>query len=324
LAVAAPIGPAQAQQPFTEINFGILSTESTQNLKPRYLPLIADMEKAIGTKVNAYFAPDYAGIIEAMRFSKVQVAWLGNASAIIAVDRASAEVFAQNLAPDGGDGYFSTIVVHKDSPIKDFNDLLKSPGKYSFSNGDPNSTSGNLVPSYYAWALNGIDIKKHFTRVVAANHETNALSVASRQVDLATVSSEAIERLEGTYPEKHKEIRVIWRSPTIPLDPIVWRTDLPAPMKEKIKTFMTGYGSPQPGKPEAELKREKDVMANLQSGSFRASTNKQLIPLRQIGLFRDKIRIEADDKMPASEKAAKIQEIDSKLQQLERDLKVGS
>ena len=249
--LAASAAAAQTPQAVTEINFGILSTESTSNLKPRYLPLVADMEKAVGMKVNAYFAPDYAGIIEAMRFNKVQVAWFGNASAIIAVERASGEVFAQNLAPDGGDGYFSTIVVHKDSPIKDFNDLLKSPGKYSFSNGDPNSTSGNLVPSYYAWALNNVDLKKHFTRVIAANHETNALAVANRQVDLATVSSEAIDRLEGTYPEKHKLLRVVWRSPTIPLDPIVWRTDLPAATKEKIRSFFVGYGSPQPGKSDA-------------------------------------------------------------------------
>ena len=65
-------------------------------------------------------------------------------------------------------------------------------------------------------------------------------------------------------------------------------------------------------------------MFNLQSGSFRASSNKQLIPLRQIGLFRDKLRLEADDKMPAAEKAAKIQEIDAKLRQLEKDAAVGS
>jgi phosphonate transport system substrate-binding protein len=148
--------------------------------------------------------------------------------------------------------------------------------------------------------------------------------VANRQVDLATVSSEAIDRLEGTYPEKHKLLRVVWRSPTIPLDPIVWRTDLPAATKEKIRSFFVGYGSPQPGKSDAELKREKDVMFNLQSGSFRASSNKQLIPLRQIGLFRDKLRLEADDKMPAAEKAAKIQEIDAKLRQLEKDAAVGS
>ena len=57
-----------------DINFGIISTESTQNLKQDWEPLIKDMEKQTGMKVTAFFAPDYAGIIEGMRFNKVQVA----------------------------------------------------------------------------------------------------------------------------------------------------------------------------------------------------------------------------------------------------------
>jgi phosphonate transport system substrate-binding protein len=321
---ALSLATAAQAQPLTELNFGILSTESQQNLKPRYTPLVADMEKAVGVKVNAFFAPDYAGIIEAMRFGKVQVAWLGNASAIVAVERSSAEVFAQNVAPDGTDGYHSHLLVHKDSPIKSFEDLLKSPGKYSFSNGDPNSTSGNLVPSYYAWAVNGIDIKKHFTRLVSGNHETNALAAASRQVDVATASSEAVERLQATYPDKHAQLRILWTSPLIPLDPLVWRTDLAAPMKDKIRSFLLDYGRETPGKAKAEAERQRAILVNAQTGSFRASSNKQLIPLRQIGLFRDKLRIEADDKLSAAEKTAKIQEIDAKLKQLEKDAAVGS
>ena len=58
-----------------DINFGIISTESSQNLKADWQPLLDDMAKQTGFKVNAFFAPDYAGVIEAMRFNKVHVAW---------------------------------------------------------------------------------------------------------------------------------------------------------------------------------------------------------------------------------------------------------
>jgi phosphonate transport system substrate-binding protein len=309
---------ASAQTP-SELNFGIISTESQQNLKPRYTPFLADLEKAVGLKVNGFFASDYAGIVEAMRFGKVSLAWLGNASAMVAVDRASGEVFAQNLAPDGSDGYYSVVIVHKDSPIQDFQSLLRSPGKYTLSSGDPNSTSGFLIPSYYAWAANNIDPRKHFVRVISANHEVNALAVANRQVDLATVSSEALERIEGTAPDKRALLREIWRSPVIPLDPMVWRVDLPQTIKEKVRAFFIGYGSPLPDKSGAQLKHEKAVLEGLQSGSFRASSNKQLLPLRQIALFRDKIKIENDDKLSAAEKATQIREIEAKLTQLRLD-----
>ena len=79
----------------TEINFGIISTESQHNLKTDLGAVPRRHAKETGLKVNAFFASDYAGVIEAMRFNKVQVAWFGNKSAMEAVDRANGEVFAQ-------------------------------------------------------------------------------------------------------------------------------------------------------------------------------------------------------------------------------------
>ena len=78
--------PARAQ---TELNFGIISTDATAALKQSWQPFIDDLNKETGLKVTAFFASDYAGIIEAMRFNKVQFAWMGNKAAIEAVDRAS-------------------------------------------------------------------------------------------------------------------------------------------------------------------------------------------------------------------------------------------
>ncbi len=304
-------GTAQAQG-LKELNFGIISTESSTNLKTIWQPFLADMEKQTKMKVNAFFAPDYAGVIEAMRFNKIQIAWYGNASAIQAVDRADGEVFVQTTSKDGSPGYWSLLLVHKDSPIQSLQDVLGAPGKFTFGNGDPNSTSGFLVPSYYAWGVNNIDLRKHFSRVVAANHETNALAVANKQVDIATNNTENLERLEKTMPEKAAQVRAIWKSPLIPSDPIVWRKDLPAEAKQTIKTFFMTYGSKD--------EHEKKVLADLQWGPFKESSNKQLVPIRQLALFRDKIKLEADTNMAADEKAKKLAEIEAKLAELNKQL----
>ena len=90
LLAGSVLGAAQAAE--QEINFGIISTESSQNLKAMWDPFLADMGKQTGTKINAFFAPDYAGIIQGMRFDKVDIAWYGNKSAMEAVDRAGGEV----------------------------------------------------------------------------------------------------------------------------------------------------------------------------------------------------------------------------------------
>ena len=203
--------PAAAQT--KELNFGLISTESSANLKSAWQPVFDDMSKATGIKVTAFFAPNYAGVIEAMRFNKVQVAWMGNKSAMEAVDRASAEVFAKIVGKDGTEGYYSLLVVHKDSPLKSLEDVLKQRKELTLGFGDPNSTSGTAVPGLFAFANNQVDPVKDFKRTVRANHETNLLAVVNKQVDVATNNTEAVDRLTKTNPDQAKLVREIWRSP---------------------------------------------------------------------------------------------------------------
>jgi phosphonate transport system substrate-binding protein len=311
LAFAAAAGAAQAQAP-REINFGIISTESSQHLKQDWAPLLADMEKRTGMKVNAFFAPDYAGVIEAMRFGKVQVAWMGNKSAIEAVDRANAEVFSQVVNADGSIGYHSLVSVHKDSPYKTIEDVLKNGKSVNFGIGDPNSTSGFLVPTYYIFARNNLDAKTTFKNLRAANHETNILAVANKQVDAAVHSSDVLERIEKRSPEVFANLRVVWKSPLIAGDPLVWRKDLDAGAKQKVKQFLLSYGK------GAEGARELAILNKLALGGFRDSTNAQLSPTRQLELYKEKMKLEADTAMNAQEKAGKLDTINRQLADLQR------
>jgi len=306
----APLAYTQGAQA-QEMNFGLISTESSQNLKQNWLPLFADLERQTGIKAKPFFASDYAGIIEGMRFKKVQAAWLGNKSAMEAVDRSGAEVFAQQVAANGSLGYYSHLVVHRDSSLNSVEDVLKNGKSLSFGNGDPNSTSGFLVPGFYVFAKNNIDPKKLFKITRAANHETNLLTVAMKQVDVATANSEALERLQVVQPEKFKEIKVIWTSPLIASDPILMLKDLPEATKQKLKDFFYGYG-----KTDA---KEKEILMNIgKLAGFQASTNAQLIPIRELDLFSQRLKVENDEAMSAADKQAKLADLDSKLAALKK------
>jgi phosphonate transport system substrate-binding protein len=305
LALGLGVTAALAQ----DINFGIISTEATQNLKQDWQPLIDDMSRQTGLKVTAFFAPDYAGIIEGMRFNKVQLGWFGNKSAMEAVDRAGGEVFAQMVNADGTQGYYSHLIVHKDSPLNTLDDVIKNGKSLSFGNGDPNSTSGFLVPSYYAFAQNKVDAKSLFKVIRSANHETNALAVANKQVDVATNNSENMDKIKERAPEKFKEIKIVWTSPLIPLDPLVMRKDMPEATKEKLKKFFYNYA-----KTDA---REKEIAMKISKLSgFRESSDKQLIPIRQLDLFGQRNKIEADNAIADADKKTRLADIDKKLSAL--------
>ena len=308
---AAFAAPAAAQETPKEINFGIISTESSQNLKKDWDVLLEDMQKRIGVKVNAFFAPDYAGIIEGMRFNKVHVAWYGNKSGMEAVDRSSGEIFAQQIAEDGSPGYWSYLIVHSGSPLNSIEDVKRNAKSLTLGYGDPNSTSGFLVPGYYAMAQNGLDPKTSFKLMRSANHETNLMAVANKQVDVATNNNESFEKFQRRNPDKAKEIKVIWKSPLIPSDPMIWRKDLHPELKARIKDFFVSYGKDE---------REKAALKKIGIGGFQASDDNQLLPIRQLELFKVKLATERDDKMSASEKQAKLAEISKKLSALNQQM----
>ena len=303
-------GNVHAQQ---EINFGIISTDSSSALKQLWQPFLDDMSKATGTKINGFFATDYTGIIEGMRFGKLQVAWHGNKSAIEAVDRASGEVFAQFIDLEGRPGYYSYVITHRDSPLKSIDDMIANGKSLSFGMGDPQSTSGTLVPTYYVFSQRKLDPKNVFRVTRSANHGGNLLAVINKQVDVATNNSEELDKLKLRDPAKHAEVKILWTSPLIPRDPLVWRKDLPADMKEKIKKFVLGYGKDQ---------REKDILKGMQQiAGFRESSDLQLVPIRQLELYKDRIKFENDEKMNAQERTTKIAEIDRKLADLAKLVK---
>jgi phosphonate transport system substrate-binding protein len=185
------------------------SPPSFQNLKTMTgTRLLDDMEKQTGLKINAFFAPDYAGIIEGMRFNKVQVAWYGNKSAMEAVDRANGEVFAQMVNADGTARLLLAPHRAQGQPAgNSLEDVLKNARNLSFGNGDPNSTSGFLVPGFYVFAKNKVDPKTAFKVVRSANHETNALAVANKQVDVATNNSETWPRSRIVSPKSSRTSR---------------------------------------------------------------------------------------------------------------------
>jgi phosphonate transport system substrate-binding protein len=288
-----------------EINFGVISTDSASVQRERWEPLFRDMEKRTGLTIKAFYAPDYAGVVEAMRFNKVQVAWYGNKAAIDAVDRSNGEVFAQILRSDGSLGYYSLLITQKDSPYNNLNDVLKNSKSINFGIGDPGSTSGFLVPSYYVFAMNKVDPRTAFKTVRNASHGANIQAVLAKQVDVATNNTEETDKLEQTKPEMAKELKIIWRSPLIPNDPIVWRKDLDPAVKAKVKSFLLGYG---------KTDADKEVMSKIYNYSgFKESTNDQLTPIRQLELYKDRVKIDNDANYSAEEKTRLLADIDKKL-----------
>ncbi|MGE0005084.1 MAG: phosphonate ABC transporter substrate-binding protein [Parvibaculaceae bacterium] len=299
-----------------EINFGIISTESTQNLKQYWTPFLTDLEKETGIKVNPFFASDYAGIIEGMRFGKVQVAWYGNTSAMEAVDRAEGQIFAQSVDVEGNPGYWSLLVANaENSSINGVADVLKCDKTLSFGNGDPNSTSGFLVPSVFVFSANNVDPKACYKTVTNANHETNLMAVVNKQVDFATNNTENLRNFAKSHPEELKKIKEIWRSPLIPSDPIVWRKDLDRTTKDKLLSFFMSYG--RQGSVE-EVKTARENLRKLNWAPFKPSSDAQLYPVRIMEISKSINKVKADEALSQADRDARLKELEAQKAEFEK------
>ncbi|MED5547797.1 MAG: phosphonate ABC transporter, permease protein PhnE [Pseudomonadota bacterium] len=296
------------------LNFGIIATESSSNLESNWRPFIAAMEEWTGYDVEPFYASDYAGMIQAMRYGSIQVAWFSNFSGLQAVRLGGGQVFAKATYPDGSEGYNSVLIVPVDSPIQSVEDVLTCDGSIDFGMGDPNSTSGYLVPSAFIFAPRGIDPGECFNSVRNANHEANALAVANGLVDVATNNTTNMTLLARTRPDIASRIRVVWTSPAIQTDPIIWRADLDEEAKQRLQYFFMNYG--RMGTPE-EIAAARDVLNPLYFGLFLPSSNAHLDPIVQLEIVRDLTEARNDPDMTEAEREARVAELEQRLAEVE-------
>ncbi|MBP0017559.1 MAG: phosphonate ABC transporter substrate-binding protein [Cyanobacteria bacterium SBLK] len=296
-----------------ELNFGIISTESQANQKPIWKPFIEAMSEELGMPVKAFYATQYAGVIEAMKAKKVDLAWYGGKSYIEAAKRANAEAFVQTVALDGSKGYYSYLITNKDNPILSDIDIDKGNGdeytienaaQLTFAFNDPNSTSGFLVPSYYVFAQNKVNPKEAFERLVfSGSHEATALAVANNQVDVATNNNESLSRLEKTDAEARERIEVIWTSPVIPSDPIAYRKDLPESLKEKLQDFFYNY-------------QDRAILDPLEWLRFDPAKDEDWNTIRELDFAKQILEVETNEDLSEEDKKKQLDELNKALDAL--------
>ena len=295
------------------LEFGIISTESQDNLKPKWEPFLAAMEEGIGRPVEGFFATDYAGVIEAMGAGKIQMAWYGGKSYIEAAERSDAEAFAQTVASDGSKGYYSHLITNKENPILENIDVEAGDGdqfvianadSLTFAFNDPNSTSGFLVPSYYVFASNGVNPEQAFSELIyAGSHEATAQAVANNQVDIATNNSESLVDLEKSDPAALENIQVIWTSPVIPSDPLAYRKDLPDCLKAEIQDFFYNY-------------TDEAVLGDLEWQGFDEADDTTWNTVRELNIGKEILEVENDASLDDAAKQQRIEELNKELESL--------
>lgn len=231
-----------------EIVMGLIPAENNEEMIQKFEPMRAYLEQKLGRPVKVFTATDYAGVIEAMRQDRVDIAWFGPLSYILAEQEADAEAFAVGVRTNGKSTYQSIFVVPGDSQAQSLQDLKGKTVAFV----DPASTSGALMPSYMVLKATGKKPEEFFGKLIyAGSHDAAEMAVKNRTVDAAADNDITYNKMlkEGLITKETN--RILVESDPLPGPPLVYRKDLDEDTKAKIREAIlnahnsikvTGYG----------------------------------------------------------------------------------
>lgn len=245
LATTALTAPAFAQDAeITEFRIGILGGENAQDRMNNYACMQEYTTEALGVETKLFAPADYNGVIQGLLGGTIDMAWLGASSyaATYLQDPEAVEpvLVKQNL--DGSIGYHSIGFARVDSGIESLEDVQ---GKV-FGFGDPNSTSGYLIPSIEIPQATGATMESgdYFGEVkFTGGHEQTIIAVANGDIDAGVTWADAQGEWEDGYNSgalrravdaglvDMNDLQQIWISNVIPEGPVVLRSKLPADLK---------------------------------------------------------------------------------------------
>ncbi|TNE63765.1 MAG: phosphonate ABC transporter substrate-binding protein [Rhodobacteraceae bacterium] len=259
LTTTALVGAAQAQE-IKEFNIGLLGGENAQDRLNSNECLRAYAEEALGVPVKLFAPADYNGVMQGLLGGTIDMAWLGASSyaGVYIQDPEAVEPVLVKINLDGTYGYHSIGFARKDSGITSLDDMA---GK-SFGFGDPNSTSGYLIPSVeIPQYKDGITMEsgQYFGEVkFTGGHEQTIVAVNNGDIDAGVTWADGQGAWEDGYNSgalrkavdaglvDMNDLVEIWRSKPIPEGPVVLRKALPADVKATMTALVDGLNEVDP------------------------------------------------------------------------------
>jgi phosphonate transport system substrate-binding protein len=262
-ALAAPFAATAVANNPSRLRIALLPDENAATLIQNAQPLKTYLEATLKKPVELVVTTDYSSMIEAMRFGRIEIAYFGPFSYVLAKSRApEIEPFAVGIER-GSPTYNSIIIATAGGPVTKLEDIK---GK-NFGYGDQASTSSHLIPRAFL-LKSGLDGNKDYRVVHLGTHDAVARAVQNGQVHAGALSKAIYENLLQRKSIDAAKLQTVAITPPIPNYPMVMQGKLDPVLKEQIrKAFL-------------EMK-DKEVLKSFRAEGFAATDDKAYDVLRE-------------------------------------------
>lgn len=165
------------------LKVALLPDENASELIKRNQPLKDYLEEHLDKKVQLIVTTDYSSMIEAMRFGRIDLAYFGPLSYVMAKSKSDIEPFAVTVI-DGKPTYRSVIIANVASGVNEYADLKGKKMAY----GDRASTSSHLIPKTVLLETAGLTGGRDYEEYFVGTHDAVAVNVANGNADAGGLS----------------------------------------------------------------------------------------------------------------------------------------
>ena len=193
---------------------GVIPVQTEGEIEEAMTKLQGELSEKLDRDVEITTFPDYNGVVEAMNYDQIDMAYFGPLTYVIAHEKSGAKAIVTQLI-DGEPFYHSYIITNTENEWETLEDYLENSEERSFAFGDPNSTSGSLIPSIELQDRNVFEDQdtNNFSSVAyTGSHDATALSVQNKQVDAGAIDSAIYNQLLESGKIDGDKLKVIWES----------------------------------------------------------------------------------------------------------------
>ena len=188
------------------------------------------LSRKLNKDIELVVSTDYSSMVEAARNGRLDLAYFGPLSYVLAKSKSDIEPFAARLK-EGTTTFQSCLIGNTDAGVTTF-DAIK--GKV-FAFGDPASTSSRLFPEL-TLQDNGLTRGDDYTGVFLGAHDAVAVAVQNGNAPAGGLSCPILQSLIARGVISEDKITLIAESEPIPQYPWTMRSDLSPELKEKVKS----------------------------------------------------------------------------------------
>jgi phosphonate transport system substrate-binding protein len=246
LLLAAPLllipglAAAQGREP-RRLRLALLPDENAATIIKNARPLAAHLETVLGREVEVVVTTDYSSMIEAMRFGRIEVAYFGPFSYVLAKSRAPGiEAFAVGVVR-GSPTYYSIVVASAGGPVRRLDDIKGHP----FAFGDQASTSSHLVPRAMILKRTGLVGDRDYRVVHVGTHDAVARTVQAGRAPAGALSEPIFRTLLTRGVVERDKLVDITLSDPIPNYPLVMQGELAPSLKGAIRRAFLELKDPE-------------------------------------------------------------------------------